>query len=120
MARSGITKEQVYEAAGALLEEGTVPTVQSVRERIGSGSYSTVSSHLAQWRQEHGQVPANIPEMPEKVLGVFHQAWATAIRTAQDHVETQREALEAMRREMNQEKAHFSLLVLLLEVLQSF
>jgi hypothetical protein len=46
MARQGISKEQVYTAAAELREEGTAPTVQAVRERIGSGSFSTINTHL--------------------------------------------------------------------------
>ena len=40
MARQGISKEQVYSAATALREEGTMPTVQAVRTRLGSGCTS--------------------------------------------------------------------------------
>jgi septal ring factor EnvC (AmiA/AmiB activator) len=106
MARQGISTEQVYEAAGTLLEEGTPPTVQAVRERLGSGSYTTISRYLDAWRKEHaGQAPANIPAMPEKVMGAFQQVWATAARVAQEDTETQRQALEAMRREMEKDRA---------------
>ncbi len=106
MARQGISREQIFEAAGALQEEGTSATVQAVRERIGSGSYTTINRHLDDWRKEHaGQAPANLPAMPEKVMGAFQQVWATAAKAAQDEVETQRQALEAMRREMAKEQA---------------
>ncbi len=105
MARQGISKKQVFEAATALLDEGTPPTVQNVRNRIGSGSYTTINTHLAVWRQEHaGQVPANIPALPEKVMAVFNQAWAVAVKAAQADVDTQRQALDAMRRELDKEK----------------
>ena len=106
MARTGISKEQVFEAASALLEEGTAASVQAVRERIGSGSYTTITRHLEEWRKENAaQVPAHIPDMPEKVMGAFRQVWATASMAAREDVDTQRQALEAMRREMEQEKA---------------
>jgi chromosome segregation ATPase len=116
MARQGISKEQVFEVATALQEEGTAPTVQSVRDRIGSGSYSTINTHLAAWRKEHvGQAPANIPDMPEKVRNAFNQVWAAAAKAAQDDVETQRQALEAMRREMDKEKADMTVEIARLE-----
>ncbi|MCP4406347.1 MAG: hypothetical protein GY807_00995 [Gammaproteobacteria bacterium] len=79
MGRAGISKKQVFEAAGALTDEGVSATVQAVRQRIGSGSFSTISAHLADWKAEHaGQVPANIPDMPEKVTLAFAQVWAVA------------------------------------------
>lgn len=109
MARAGITKGQVFEAANALAEEGTTATVQALRERIGSGSYSTISTHLADWKAERaGQVPANIPDMPEKVTLAFHQVWSVAAHAAREDVETERQALEVMRREMEQDKADMS------------
>jgi septal ring factor EnvC (AmiA/AmiB activator) len=106
VARQGVSKEQVFKAASALNDEGIVPTVQAVRERIGSGSFSTISNHLADWKAENaGRTPANIPEMPDKVMGAFQQVWATAAVVAKEGVETQRQALEGLRREMKQEKS---------------
>ncbi len=47
MARLGISEEQVFTAAKELSEEGIAPTVQAVRKRIGSGSFSTINKHLS-------------------------------------------------------------------------
>ena len=106
MARQGISKEQVYSAAAELREEGLTPTVQAVRERIGSGSFSTINTHLAEWKAENAaQAVADIPAMPEKVQEAFTRIWATAARSAQEGFETQREALEAVRKEMDRERA---------------
>ncbi len=105
MARLGISKDQVFKAARALQEEGIVPTVQAVRERIGSGSFSTISTHLADWKTEYTvQATANIPDMPEKVTLAFQQIWATAARAAQEDMDTQHQALDAMRREMSRRR----------------
>ena len=105
MPRSGITREQVFEAAQSLMDEGITPTVAAVRERIGSGSFTTVSAHLAEWRAQNIQAPANIPEMPDRVRNALNQACAQAVASAQEDLETQRQALEAMRRELDKERA---------------
>ena len=105
MARPGITQEQVLEAAQALLEAGTTPTVSAVRERIGSGSYTTISAHLAEWRTQNTQAPAQVPEMPERVRTALNQVWAQAATAAQEDLDTQRQALEVMRRELDKEQA---------------
>jgi len=107
MARQGISKEQVFTAATDIHREGAVPTVQEVRKRIGSGSYTTINSHLGEWRKEHAAMtaPANIPDIPERVNDAFKQIWAMATKAAQGTVETQRQALDAMRREMDKEQA---------------
>ncbi len=106
MARQGISKEQVYTAAAELREEGTAPTVQAVRERIGSGSFSTINTHLSEWKTENAaQAVADIPDMPEKIEAAFKQIWTTATRSAQEGFDTQREALEAVKKEMGRERA---------------
>ena len=106
MARTGISKEQVFEVATALADEGTKPSVKEVRERLGSGSFSTISSFLAEWRDEHtAQATAQVPDMPERVQSAFTQVWATAAKAAQEGVETQKQALDAMQREIRQEQA---------------
>lgn len=105
MARPGITEAQVIEAAEALLREGSDVTVAAVRERIGSGSYSTINATLATWRKEHGhKQPANLPDMPPVVAGALKQVWAVAWQTTQDMIAAEREALEVMRRQMLQEQ----------------
>jgi len=104
MARQGITVEQVFTAADELRDEGISPTVQTVRERIGSGSFSTINTHLGEWKaQNAAQAVADIPDMPDKVQAAFTQIWATAARAAREGFETQREALEVTRREMERE-----------------
>ena len=106
MARVGITGEQVFYAADELREEGIAPTVQTVRARIGSGSFSTINAHLGAWKaQNTGAAVADIPAMPEKVQEAFTRIWATAARSAQEGFEAQREALEAARRDMDRERA---------------
>jgi len=77
-----------------------------VRERIGSGSFSTINAHLGAWKaQNAAQAVAAIPDIPNKVQAAFAQIWATAARGAQEGFETQREALEVARREMERERA---------------
>lgn len=106
MARQGITQEQVFAAADELRDEGIAPTVQTVRERIGSGSFSTINAHLGAWKEQNAaQAVADIPEIPDKVQAAFAQIWATASRGAQEGFETQREALETTRREMERERS---------------
>lgn len=105
MARPGIADTQVVEAAEALLREGSDVTVAAVRERIGSGSYSTINAALSKWRQEQGnRSPANLPDMPQAVVSALKQVWAIAWQSTQELIAAEREALEVMRRQMLQEQ----------------
>jgi chromosome segregation ATPase len=109
MARQGISKEQVYEVAAALRDEGIAPTVQIIRERLGTGSFSTISSGLSAWKVENAnRISVNIPSMPDKVQVAFQQAWASATRRAQQDVEAERQALEAMRKEIDKDRAEMA------------
>jgi len=104
MPRPGVTREQVFEAADALAEEGIAPTVKRVRERIG-GSFSTITPHLAAWKDERGgRGVANIPDMPESVASAARATWAAAWGAAQETIKTERDGLTAARRELEKER----------------
>jgi len=78
--------------------------VQTVRERIGSGSFSTITVHLSDWRKEHaGAEVAAILDIPDKVQAAFAQVWAKASQSAQEGLEAQREVQRE--RERDRERA---------------
>ena len=72
MARSGVTREQVFETADALVREGQNPTVVAVRTRLGGGSPNTITPLLAEWKalNETKQAEA-MPAVPEPVEAVM-------------------------------------------------
>ena len=108
MPRTGVTREQVFEAADALAAEGIQPTAKRVRDRTG-GSFSTLTPHLAAWKDERGgQGVANIPDMPESIAGAARAMWAAAWNAAQEAVKTERDGLTAARREMDKERAEMA------------
>ena len=49
MARSGVQYEDVQRAIHTLLSRGDAPSVQRIREVLGTGSFTTLSEHLRQW-----------------------------------------------------------------------
>lgn len=105
MPRSGVTREQVFETAEALVLEGQNPTVMAVRTRLGGGSPNTITPLLAEWRglNETRQAQA-MPPPPEPVETVMRQVWGTAWKAAQAKLEGEREALSAARKEMERER----------------
>jgi hypothetical protein len=105
MARQGISEQQVIEAAEQLLQMGQAVTVSSVREVIGSGSFSTINAWLAKWKETGDRSkPADVPEMPETVARGVRHLWASAWNEAQGGIKAEREALEAARRDMEREQ----------------
>jgi len=49
MARAGITKEQVHAAANQLVAQGVHPSINAVRDLLGTGSNGTIHKHLREW-----------------------------------------------------------------------
>ena len=52
MARPGISYEDILEAIAKLKAEGTIPSINNVRDTVGRGSPTTISKFLKQWREK--------------------------------------------------------------------
>lgn len=103
--QADITPEQrVWQAADALREAGTNPTVRAVRMRTGLRT-SVVSDALAAWKIEQetaSEDAAAAPDMPEAVhhalSRVWTAAWAEAETAAFGPTRDAREAAERAER----------------------
>lgn len=87
------TRQAVYDTADALLKEGIKPTQQNVRERIGSGSLTTINRALNEWWEQLAQrmQQPQRPEIPEAVLSLAGQAWDRALAYAEQQYQTERQ-----------------------------
>ncbi|MGJ7512708.1 DNA-binding protein [Variovorax sp. GT1P44] len=106
----GIQEAQVWEAADTLLHEGLRPTIERVRQKIGSGSPNTVSPMLERWFSTLGKrlegrsgivVEGEGEKLPLAIVQAAHRFWEVARREA-DQVQVQR--TEAARRELELER----------------
>lgn len=82
MARTGIQYADVQQAIDALLTQGATPSVQRIREVLGTGSFTTISEHFRHWRSEREQ-NRDVPPpkgVPESVVTLAADMW----RQAQD------------------------------------
>jgi len=106
MARPGVTREQVYGAADALVLEGQAPTVVAVRTKLGGGSPNTIAPLLAEWKEAHETKRAEtLPPLPEPAEGAMRQVWGSAWKGAQEQLEGEREALVTARKDIEKERA---------------
>jgi len=92
MAR-GITEQQVHAAADALVAAGERPTVERIRQHLGTGSPNTVTRWLESWWGSlgarlgaHAQKLA-LPEAPEPVQALASQLWEQALACARELAE---------------------------------
>jgi chromosome segregation ATPase len=93
MARPGINYEDVRQAAVHLLEKGINPSIQRVREALGTGSNSTIAEHLKRWQQELTEAPRTVlpPSIPEAVMTALEAFWRIAVEQADAIYQEQRE-----------------------------
>lgn len=79
----GITREDVFTAASAIFAAGKNPTQAAIRSALGKGSFSTISKHLAEWREQQTDteaVLASTDDMPDQVRSLLNRTYA-AIRS---------------------------------------
>jgi Plasmid replication region DNA-binding N-term len=99
----GITEQDVWAAADALLLEGARPTIERVRMQIGRGSPNTVSPHLESWFARLGsriadpQAFSAPPDVPEPVLQAARHFWESALALARGEADVRARAAEAER-----------------------
>lgn len=66
MGRIGVTYKDVVEAAVTIRKNMENPTVDRVRQYLGTGSKSTIAPFLKRWRTEHQQ-DADVPQLPDEL-----------------------------------------------------
>jgi DNA repair exonuclease SbcCD ATPase subunit len=107
----GITQEQVSSAADALVTAGDKPTVEKIRQALGTGSPNTVGRMLDTWRgvlaTRLGQM-LTLPEVPGEVGQAFAEVWRLAVfhatALAQASLAQEQNALLAAQTSLTQER----------------
>jgi len=64
MARPGITYQEVVSACDQIIANGENPTIQRIRDLLGTGSPNTVLRHLNAWREASPVIERKAPELP--------------------------------------------------------
>jgi predicted nucleic acid-binding Zn-ribbon protein len=97
----GVQRQDVWDAADAVLLQGDKPTIERVRQHIGSGSPNTVGPHLEQWFRHLGRrindpgTFATPHGVPDPVLQAAQHLWETALaQTRSDFDERLQESLK--------------------------
>jgi len=106
MARIGVNYETVKHTAIKLLSQGESPSVQKIREVLGTGSNTTIAHYLKVWRIEHKNkeihhLPAN---MPKELIAAIEVLWQAAMEQAQNQLVVIKQDLDQRSEEMQQEK----------------
>ena len=90
MSRTGITYEEVKKAIAELQGRQKNPTVDSIREILGTGSKSTIARFLREWRAQHGLGSDSDGRLPSDLLGIVNGLWDALQNKADTQIEQYR------------------------------
>lgn len=103
MGRAGITLLDVEKAAIQLQGRGKNPTVDAIRELLGTGSKSTIIQHLKVWRAKNGEGQGNLPqELLALVTGLWERLNLQAENRIIEIENTNNQQLELFTQQLNQ------------------
>ena len=99
MPKALITLENVAEAADALTQAGSEPSIVNVQARLGAGSYTTVKRYLDTWKQQRAAQPSAAVSMPPEIEARAQEAlrtlWTAASGLAQQETQSVKEQAHA-------------------------
>jgi chromosome segregation ATPase len=75
MSRTGITFKEVKEAIAELQGKQRNPTVDSIREILGTGSKSTIARFLREWKTEQGLHNGDEGQLPSDLQALVNGLW---------------------------------------------
>jgi chromosome segregation ATPase len=107
MARAGVTYHDVVKAAEAIKTQGQEPTVDRVREHLGTGSKSTIAPLLKRWRSDNGAV-ADIGGLPNDLVAALKSLHERLQQEADHRIEQARQEFKETNDELRKELADAS------------
>jgi chromosome segregation ATPase len=106
-----ITREDVFTAADKIAETGEAPKLETVRQKLGGGSWGTIGPHLKEWKEAHKQAPTIEPSAAEltpqaiidMLLEIGPKVWGIAAGIANSHLTAERASMDQERAELRKE-----------------
>lgn len=103
MGRAGVTLSEVEEAALKLQGHGKNPSIDAVREILGTGSKSTIAQHLRAWKSTQHEAQGKLPhELQALVTGLWERLHAHADQRVTDAEQTHAEQAQILRQTLLQ------------------
>jgi chromosome segregation ATPase len=110
MSRAGVTLLDVEQAALKLQGRGKNPSVDAIREVLGTGSKSTIAQHLRNWKAQQTEPQG---KLPQDLLALVSGLWERLNLKAEKHINEIKEycshrefALKQSLKELQQNHVH--------------
>lgn len=99
MARPGITYQEVASACDQIIALNETPTINRVRDVLGTGSPNTILRHLNSWRDAAPVIERKAPELPIElqvsiVKEIERQSAESRVEVEKNFIQSQEEAKE--------------------------
>lgn len=107
MARAGVTYHEIVKAAEAIKTRGQEPTVDRVRERLGTGSKSTIAPLLKRWRTDNGNT-ADTGGLPNDLVAAVKSLHERLQQEADHRIEQAHQEFKQKKDELRKELADAS------------
>lgn len=97
MARTGVQFLDIQKAALELQGYGKIPTVDGVREILGTGSKSTIAKYLRDWRTKQIEAGGDLPhELAALVTGLWRKLHTDADQRIQETEATSHQQIQIL------------------------
>ncbi len=88
MARTGITYHEVANAIATLQGMQKNPTVDNIRDELGTGSKSTIARLLREWKSKNGMTNTNEEGIPNELQQLIRGLWEKTQSDADEKIKT--------------------------------
>lgn len=103
MGRIGITFEEVKKAIAELQGRQKNPTVDAIREILGTGSKSTIARYLREWKAQHGLSSDSDGRLPSDLLGIVNGLWDALRNKADAQIDEYRQESDTKTAQIHQQ-----------------
>lgn len=106
MVSPGISYTDVEKIAYNIQGQGHIPTIEHIRQLLGTGSSSTIATHLRTWktRQDETYRIASKEKLPEELVALLKGLWERVIDQADQKIEVLQASQTKTQQFSNKEK----------------
>ena len=103
MGRNGVTFYDIAETVPKLIEQRKTPSIDNIREYLGTGSKSTIAKLLREWKAQQGLRPEDDSHLPPDLTELVKLLWDRVRQKADTQIANERQEFDAKIAETQQQ-----------------